>query len=55
MSALIWNPETVPAELIPMLETLGEEYPVASHGRGLKINFEKIKSDKKLSTTAFTF
>ncbi len=49
MSALIWNPETIPAELVPMLETLGEEYPVASHGRGLKINFEKIKSGKAVS------
>ena len=44
LTKLIWNPESTPTELRPMLESIAEEYPVSPHGRGLKVTFEKIKS-----------
>jgi len=39
MSNLIWDKKSVPSELIPLLQTLAEEYPVRSSGRGLQLEF----------------
>ncbi|MCQ2378634.1 MAG: beta-N-acetylhexosaminidase [Victivallaceae bacterium] len=49
LAKLVWDPATTPQELIPLLHTLAEEYPVSEHGRGLKINFRRIESGETVS------
>lgn len=49
LAKLIWDPEETPAELVPMLHTIAEEYPISDRGRGLKINFKKIKGRETVS------
>lgn len=39
----VWHPETTPAELHPLLDTLGEEYPLFAGGRGIRLAFEPVK------------
>ena len=43
---LSWRREETPAELHPLLETLGEEYLLAEGGRGLKLRFRRIDPGK---------
>ncbi len=49
MSNFVWSQETTPSELIPMLEALEFEYPVSSRGRGLKLQFKRIKDKDTVS------
>ena len=42
ITRLIWRAEETPAELHKLLESLGEEYPVSDHGRGLKLKFNRL-------------
>ncbi len=49
MSNLIWSAEKLPAELVSMLKLLGEEYPILSKGRGLKLEFRPVKSKETVS------
>ena len=44
MSKLVWAQTDTPTELIPMLNTLADEYPVSDSGRGLKLKFKRIAS-----------
>ncbi len=45
MSDLIWKETSVPAEFVPMLRHLEEEYPVRASGRGLQLEFVKKPGD----------
>ena len=41
-SQLVWRADDVPEELHEMLTVLGEEYPIADFGRGLKLKFRRV-------------
>ncbi|MCQ2380695.1 MAG: beta-N-acetylhexosaminidase [Victivallaceae bacterium] len=48
----IWQREGTPDELVPMLETLADEYPIFDHGRGMKLTFKKTPGkDMAVKTT----
>ena len=46
---LSWKSGEVSPDIAALLNTVAEEYPVCEGGRGLKLKFEKIKSDKSVS------
>jgi len=43
INKLVWSPSSTPEELHPMLDILGGEYPIFDSGRGLKLEFKKVK------------
>ena len=48
---LVWNRSDTPQELYPMLETIGEEFPVSCTGKGLKVEFVDKRGLDKVSET----
>ena len=46
---LVWNRSDTPQELYPMLETIGEEFPVSCTGKGLKVEFKRIANTDTVS------
>ena len=46
---LVWNKAGTPQELFPLLETLGEEFPVSDSGKGLKVEFKRIQAEETVS------
>ena len=44
ISKLIWN-EELPEELLDLVRTLEEEYPISDSGRGLKVSFKRVAGD----------
>ena len=48
ISKLVWNRD-LPEELLDLVTTLGEEYPVSDSGRGLKVAFKRVEGDGIIS------
>lgn len=46
---LVWSKAETPQELFPLLETLGEEFPVSGSGKGLKVEFKRINNEETVS------
>ncbi len=46
---LVWRRSETPEELLELLETLGEEYPMVEGGRGVKLKFRRIQSAETVS------
>ncbi len=46
---LVWRTTDVPEELHELLATLGEEYPVSSNGRGLKLKAKRVEGEGTIS------
>ena len=46
---LVWSKAGTPPELFPLLETLGEEFPVSGSGKGLKVEFKRIQNQETVS------
>ena len=53
-SQLVWRADDVPEELHEMLTVLGEEYPIADFGRGLKLKFRRVEAEETLSRVTRT-
>ncbi len=49
ISRLVWRSADVPEELHELLETLEEEYPVSSYGRGLKLKAKRVEGAGTIS------
>ena len=49
ISKLVWRTADVPEELHELLETLEEEYPVSSYGRGLKLKAKRVEGAGTIS------
>jgi cysteine desulfurase len=47
ISKLVWN-QSLPEELLDLVRTLEEEYPISDSGRGLKLSFKKIEGESIL-------
>ncbi len=45
----VWRDNEVPEELLELLRTIEEEYPVSDTGRGLKLKFSRIDSEETVS------
>ncbi|UKI30220.1 MAG: hypothetical protein L6W00_19930 [Lentisphaeria bacterium] len=50
----MWRADDVPEELHEMLTVLGEEYPIADFGRGLKLKFRRVEAEETLSRVTRT-
>lgn len=48
ITKLVWNQE-LPEELLELVGTLGEEYPISDSGRGLKLSFKRIEGEGIIS------
>ena len=48
ITKLVWNKD-LPEELLELVETIGEEYPVSDSGRGLKVSFKRIEGEGIIS------
>ena len=42
---LVWQRNSTPEELHPLLETLSCEYPISESGSGIKLSFQKVECD----------
>ncbi len=45
----VWRANEVPEELLELLRTIEEEYPVSDFGRGLKLKFRRIEAEETTS------
>ena len=53
ISKLVWN-QSIPEELLDLVRTLEEEYPISDSGRGLKLSFKRVEGDGVISNVIRT-
>ncbi len=49
ISKLVWRENETPEELLGLLRTIEEEYPVSDFGRGLRLKFERVEAPETFS------